>query len=38
MSAYLVSAPYVELFARAPRLGWDSWGYGYESADTGEPV
>ena len=27
--------PYVELFARAPRLGWDSWGYGYESA---EPV
>lgn len=23
--------PYVELFARAPRLGWDSWGYGYES-------
>lgn len=24
--------PYVELFARAPRLGWDSWGLGYESA------
>jgi len=24
--------PYVELFARQPRLGWDSWGYGYESA------
>lgn len=24
--------PYVELFARAPRLGWDSWGYGYEGA------
>lgn len=23
--------PYVELFARAPRLGWDSWGLGYES-------
>jgi N6-adenosine-specific RNA methylase IME4 len=22
--------PYVELFARAPRLGWDHWGYGYE--------
>jgi N6-adenosine-specific RNA methylase IME4 len=22
--------PYVELFARAPRLGWDSWGHGYE--------
>lgn len=24
--------PYVELFARAPRLGWDSWGFGYEAA------
>lgn len=23
-------APYLELFARAPRLGWDSWGYGFE--------
>lgn len=23
-------SPRVELFARAPRLGWDSWGYGYE--------
>lgn len=23
--------PRVELFARAPRLGWDSWGLGYES-------
>jgi N6-adenosine-specific RNA methylase IME4 len=22
--------PYVELFARQPRLGWDSWGLGYE--------
>lgn len=22
--------PRVELFARASRLGWDSWGYGYE--------
>lgn len=22
--------PYCELFARAPRLGWDSWGHGYE--------
>lgn len=22
--------PYVELFARQPRLGWDSWGFGYE--------
>jgi N6-adenosine-specific RNA methylase IME4 len=22
--------PYVELFARAPRLGWDAWGKGYE--------
>lgn len=24
--------PYVELFARAQRLGWDSWGHGYEQA------
>lgn len=24
--------PYVELFARQPRLGWDSWGWGYEGA------
>jgi N6-adenosine-specific RNA methylase IME4 len=24
--------PYVELFARAPRLGWDAWGHGYEVA------
>ena len=24
--------PYVELFARSPRLGWDSWGHGYEGA------
>ena len=23
--------PYLELFARQPRLGWDSWGFGYES-------
>jgi N6-adenosine-specific RNA methylase IME4 len=22
--------PYVELFCRRPRLGWDSWGHGYE--------
>lgn len=22
--------PYLELFARSPRLGWDSWGHGYE--------
>lgn len=22
--------PYLELFARQPRLGWDSWGYGFE--------
>jgi N6-adenosine-specific RNA methylase IME4 len=26
--------PYVELFARAPRLGWDSWGHGYEQPAT----
>jgi N6-adenosine-specific RNA methylase IME4 len=24
--------PYVELFARQPRFGWDSWGLGYEGA------
>jgi N6-adenosine-specific RNA methylase IME4 len=24
--------PYVELFARQPRLGWDAWGYGIEGA------
>lgn len=23
-------APYVELFCRQPRFGWDSWGWGYE--------
>lgn len=23
-------APYVELFNRSPRFGWDSWGKGYE--------
>lgn len=22
--------PYLELFSRSPRLGWDSWGHGYE--------
>lgn len=22
--------PYVDLFARQPRFGWDSWGYGHE--------
>ena len=30
--------PYLELFARQPRLGWDSWGWGYEKTDRfGEP-
>lgn len=24
--------PYVELFCRDPRFGWDSWGFGYEGA------
>lgn len=23
--------PYLELFARQPRLGWDHWGHGYET-------
>lgn len=27
--------PYVELFCREPRMGWDSWGRGYESVDQG---
>ena len=26
--------PYLELFARTQRLGWDSWGYGYETQPT----
>lgn len=26
------AGPYLEIFARQPRLGWDSWGYGYEQA------
>lgn len=25
------SGPYVDLFCREPRFGWDSWGKGYES-------
>jgi N6-adenosine-specific RNA methylase IME4 len=28
-------APYVELFCRQPRFGWDSWGWGYEEALNG---
>lgn len=24
--------PYVDVFSRSPRLGWDSYGWGYESA------
>ena len=33
--------PYLELFARSPRLGWDAWGWGWRApaAETGwEPV
>lgn len=30
---YVSPGPYVELFSRAPRLGWDSWGHGYELED-----
>jgi N6-adenosine-specific RNA methylase IME4 len=22
--------PYVELFCRSPRMGWDAWGKGFE--------
>lgn len=29
--------PYVDLFSRAPRLGWDHWGHGYEVAASGPP-
>lgn len=31
--------PYVELFCRRPRFGWDSWGKGYEigSPNAGSP-
>jgi N6-adenosine-specific RNA methylase IME4 len=25
-------SPWVELFCRQPRFGWDSWGWGYEGA------
>jgi N6-adenosine-specific RNA methylase IME4 len=25
--------PYLELFAREPRLGWDSWGKGFETEE-----
>jgi len=27
--------PYLELFARAPRLGWDHWGRGFEVSPNG---
>lgn len=27
--------PYLELFAREPRIGWDSWGLGYERREVG---
>jgi N6-adenosine-specific RNA methylase IME4 len=27
--------PYIELFARQPRLGWDAWGLGYEIGQEG---
>jgi N6-adenosine-specific RNA methylase IME4 len=30
--------PYVELFARQPRLGWDHWGYGYEAERVGSLI
>jgi N6-adenosine-specific RNA methylase IME4 len=31
------AGPYVELFAREPRLGWDHWGLGYEAAAVANP-
>jgi len=30
---FVSPGPYVELFARQPRLGWDSWGFGFEETD-----
>lgn len=30
--------PYLELFARQPRLGWDSWGWGYELTAISAPT
>lgn len=30
--------PYLELFARQPRLGWDGWGLGYEFGEDVEDV
>ena len=27
---HVSQGPYVELFCRRPRFGWDSWGHGYE--------
>lgn len=29
--------PYVELFARSPRLGWGHWGHGYELGAAARP-
>lgn len=28
--------PYVELFVRQQRFGWDSWGWGYEQAEVSQ--
>ncbi len=32
MVEHVSPGPYLELFARQPRLGWDHWGWGYEEA------
>lgn len=31
----VAEGPYVELFARQPRIGWDSWGCGFEEVGVG---
>lgn len=33
MVDHVSPGPYVELFARQPRLGWDHWGWGYEQGE-----
>ena len=35
---HMSPGPYVELFARQPRLGWDHWGHGYEMGGAAWPT
>jgi N6-adenosine-specific RNA methylase IME4 len=32
----LCEGPYLEMFARSPRAGWDRWGYEADAAETGQ--